>query len=75
MGDKKYTLSELFNMGLISYKPIFYIEMFNKYEQLVSSGTKKAKAVKDVAGLSRVTTRTVYKAIRLLNPKEKEFIF
>ena len=73
--EKKYTLSELFNMGLISYKPIFYIEMFNKYEQLVKTGTKKAKAVKDVADLSRVSPRTVYKAIRLLNPKEKEFIF
>lgn len=75
MIDKKYTLTELFNMGLISYKPIFYIEMFNKYEQLVASGVKKSEAVKDVANLSRVTTRTVYKAIRLLNPKEEEFIF
>ena len=51
--EKKYTLSELFNMGLISYKPIFYIEMFNKYEQLVKTGTKKAEAVKAVADLSR----------------------
>lgn len=75
MIDKKYTLTELFNMGLISYKPIFYIEMFNKYEQLVASGVKKSEAVKEVANLSRVTTRTVYKAIRLLNPKEEEFIF
>jgi hypothetical protein len=64
--DKKYTLQELFNMGLISYKPLFYLEMVNKYQQLRAAKVKKSVAVKQVAELSRVTPKTVYQAIRLL---------
>ena len=65
--EEKYTLHELFNMGLISYKPIFYIEMANKYKQLRVSKVRKGAAVKQVAELSNVSTRTVYKALKLLN--------
>lgn len=65
--EERYTLKELFDMGLISYKPIFYMEMVNKYKQLRASKVKRGEAVKQVAELSRVTTRTVYKAINLLN--------
>jgi len=64
--DKKYTLQELFKMGLISYKPLFYLEMVNKYNQLIEANVKKSVAVKQVAELSRVTPKTVYQAIRLL---------
>ncbi len=65
--EEKYTLHQLFRMGLISYKPIFYIEMVSKYNQLRATKVKKGEAVRQVALLSKVTTRTVYKALKLLN--------
>jgi len=61
------TLNKLYRNGLISYKPIFYLEVKDKVRQLKASGLKHTEAINMVARDMRVSRQTIYKAIRLTN--------
>ena len=59
-------LKKLYRAGLISYKPIYYIEISGKVKELKASGMNHTPAINKVAEDSGVSIQTVYRAVKLI---------
>lgn len=66
--DKKYSIDQLFNAGVISAKANFYIDVSDKVQSIImASKISKGKAIKIVAHELNITSRTVYNALNIIS--------
>lgn len=66
--DKKYSIDELFNAGIISAKAHFYIDVSDKVNSVMkASKLSKGRAIKEVAMNLGIAVSTIYRSITMVD--------
>lgn len=65
MDETKYTLTELYKLGLLSPAILNYREINDKVRQLEATRMKRGEAVRLVAGELGISIQTVYNSLRV----------
>lgn len=60
-------LIKLYKSGLISHKPLYYLDLSNKVKEFIRCGMTQPEAIKQVSKDNAVSVQTIYKAIKLVS--------